>query len=202
MTGLRRHVVIFTKAPRRGAAKTRLARDIGAAEAHRFYGACLRRVVRRLSGSVRWRCRLAVTPDQFARRGRFWPRRVPRVGQGAGDLGARMARPLRRLPPGPVVIVGSDAPEIRPHHIEQAFRMLGSHDAVFGPAADGGYWLIGLRRRPALIVPFGNVAWSSRQALSDTLANFPRSARVAFLDMLEDIDDGAAWRRWRAVHAR
>ena len=56
-------------------------------------------------------------------------------------------RILDALPPGPVVIIGSDVPGIRPHHIATAFRALGGSDAVLGPAIDGGYWLIGLKRR-------------------------------------------------------
>ncbi len=193
-----RHLVIFVKAPRRGAVKTRLARDIGGAAAWRFYRDNMRRILRRLSGAGRWRCRIAVTPDRFARRGRFWPREIPRSPQGPGDLGARMARVFRLLPPGPAVIVGADIPDIAPHHIDAAFSALGAHDAVFGPARDGGYWLVGLRRRPASATPFRDVAWSSADALADTLASLPRRARVCFLETLDDIDDGAAWRRWRA----
>ena len=86
---------------------------------------------------------------------------------------------------------------------------MGSHDSVFGPAPDGGYWLVGFRRRPALMDPFDGVRFSSAHALADTLANLPRSARVAFLERLTDIDtpeDYAAWRGarnpWRSLSAR
>src|SRR4051812_39605323 len=99
----------------------------------------------------RWTAWVAVTPD-----GGRLPRLPagPRLRpQGAGDLGERMRRPMRRppvgLPPGPVVVIGSDIPGIRRHHIAEAFRVLGSHSFVFGPARDGGYWLVGARRRPA-----------------------------------------------------
>ncbi|HQU11298.1 MAG TPA: DUF2064 domain-containing protein, partial [Acidiphilium sp.] len=58
--------------------------------------------------------------------------------------------------------------------------------AVFGPAVDGGYWLIGLSgRRPA--DPFGGVRWSSEDTLADTLRNF-RHHRVAMLRTLADAD--------------
>lgn len=191
------HLVIFVKAPRFGAVKTRLARAVGRAEARRFYGAVTRRVIRRLGRDRRWRCWLAVSPDRFATRGRFWPASLPRLRQGRGDLGARMARPFRTLPPGPVVIVGSDIPDLERRHVARAFRALGNCEAVFGPAADGGYWLIGLRRRPALVIPFRGVEWSSERALEQTRANLPRRWRVATLETLEDIDDGAAHARWR-----
>jgi hypothetical protein len=107
-----------------------------------------------------------------------------------------MGRVIRSLPPGPVVIIGTDVPSIGPLHVACAFRLLGNHDAVFGPSADGGYWLVGLRRRPRIPEIFQDVRWSSRFALADTLANLG-SLRVAQLEVLEDIDDGADFERWR-----
>lgn len=194
----RRVLAIFVKAPRRGAVKTRLARDIGAAAAWRFYRECARGAVRRLARGGRWRCILAVTPDRFRRKGRFWPAGVERAPQGGGGLGERMARAARAAAPGPVVIVGSDIPALAPRHAEAAFRALETCDAVFGPASDGGYWLVGLRGRAARRPPFRGVAWSSPRALADTAANLPPGARIRFLETLDDIDDGAAWRRMRA----
>jgi glycosyltransferase A (GT-A) superfamily protein (DUF2064 family) len=109
--------------------------------------------------------------------------------QGRGDLGERMQRIMRETPAGPVVIVGTDVPGIRPAHIAEAFRLLGQHDAVFGPASDGGYWLVGLRRRPRLIRPFGGVRWSTLHALADTLANLSGRS-IGQLPTLSDVDDG------------
>ena len=193
-----RNLVIFLKAPIRGAVKTRLARTIGRGAAWRFYRDTSLRTVRDLAGDPRWTCWLAVTPDRHATRGRFWPAKVRRLGQGNGDLGARMARPLRRFAAGPVVIVGSDIPDLRSRHIAAAYRALGRHHAVFGPASDGGYWLVGLARRAATRDPFRGVAWSTDRALAETRANLPRRYRVALLETLDDIDDGAGWRAWRA----
>ena len=194
------HLVIFARTPRRGAVKRRLAADIGAGPALAFYRRTLHDVTRRLGGDPRWRTWLAVTPDGDASHPGLWPS-VPGVGlipQGQGDLGARMARPMAELPPGPVMIIGTDIPDIAPHHISEGFAALGIHDFVFGPAADGGYWLVGAQRRP--VVPAGmfrDVRWSTEHALADTLAGLPRRARVAMLDELDDVDDGAAWARWR-----
>jgi glycosyltransferase A (GT-A) superfamily protein (DUF2064 family) len=96
-----------------------------------------------------------------------------------------------------VVIVGSDIPALRPRHVAQAFAQLGTHDAVFGPATDGGYWLVGLRRRPHVPALFEGVRWSTEHALADTLAKLRPGETAAFLDRLEDVDDAAAYRRWR-----
>ncbi len=197
---LPQHLVLFARRPQLGAVKRRLAADIGAVAAHRFYRNTLRDVAWRLGRDRRWGTWLAVTPDSAADTPGLWqvPPGTAIIGQGSGDLGARMARPLRELPPGPVVIVGSDIPDIEVADIAAAFDSLGDHDLVFGPAADGGYWLVGARRRP--VVPrnlFARVRWSSEHALADTLANVPATSRVAMLDERSDVDDGAAWRRWR-----
>jgi glycosyltransferase A (GT-A) superfamily protein (DUF2064 family) len=108
-----------------------------------------------------------------------------------------MGRVLARLPPGPVVIVGSDIPDIEAADIAVAFARLGTHDWVVGPADDGGYWLIGARRRPSLRLPFAGVRWGGPQALSDTLAKL-RGRRVARLRNLSDVDRAADWHAWRA----
>ncbi len=192
------HVVIFLRAPRLGRVKTRLAADIGDLAALAFYRRISGSLVRRLARDRRWHCHLAITPDRDARR---WPRgRVAAAvrGQGGGDLGQRMARIFRTLPPGPALIVGSDVPALAPGHVAAAFRALGNHAAVFGPASDGGYWLVGLRRRPRLPAAlFAGVRWSSAHALADTLAGLPRGLSVAFLETLEDVDDAASYDRWR-----
>ena len=193
-----RHLVVFLRAPRLGAVKTRLAADVGAVAAWRFYRGCTARILGRVARDARWHSRLAVTPDWFAGAG-FWPDGPPRMAQGRGDLGARMARAFGRLPPGPAVVVGTDMPELDAGQIARAFRALGRHDAVFGPATDGGYWLIGLaRRRPLPRGLFRGVRWSTEHALADTHASLPSHFRIALLEERADIDDGAGYRRWRA----
>jgi rSAM/selenodomain-associated transferase 1 len=186
-------LVLFARAPRLGAVKRRLAREVGDAAALRFHRAMLRRLARRLGRDRRWRTVLAVTPD----RARF-PSLLPKAPQGRGDLGGRMARALARH--RRAVLVGSDIPGIRAADIAAAFRALdGGAGAVFGPAEDGGYWLVGLgpRRPPD---PFRGVRWSGPHALADTLANC-RGRRVALLGRLRDVDDAAGLAAWRADRA-
>jgi rSAM/selenodomain-associated transferase 1 len=192
---IRRHLLLFARAPRLGAGKRRLARDIGAVEALRFERLMLARSARRLGRDGRWRLRLAVTPDRVCNRKRLWPRGIPVTAQGVGDLGQRMRRALIDCPPGPAVLIGTDIPALGLEHIAEAFRLLGKHDLVFGPAADGGFWLVGARRSPRLPPLFGKVRWSSPHTLEDALANLPRNVSVGFAARLEDVDDGAAYRR-------
>ncbi len=192
MTDPARHLVIFARTPRVGQGKRRLARDVGELTAFRFQYGMRAKLLRDLGRDSRWRTWLAFSPDHL----RPGSRGVEILAQGGGDLGRRMASVMRRLPPGLVVIIGSDIPGIRPADIAAAFRALGSHDVVFGPARDGGYWLIGLRRRLRSVDPFRDVRWSSEHALADTRANL-RGKRVALLRTLVDVDDGDNWRRYQ-----
>jgi uncharacterized protein len=192
----------MAKAPIAGSVKRRLARDIGEAAALRFYRATLFRTLRSLGADPRWRTYLAVTPDT-ARTAAYWPppANIARIAQGAGDLGARMQTLFDSMPPGPVVIVGSDIPAIRPAHIARAFALLGRADAVFGPAKDGGYWLVGLKRSPARLAPFAHVPWSTDAALAATAANL-RGKKVAYAHALSDVDNADSYRRERAAAMR
>jgi rSAM/selenodomain-associated transferase 1 len=193
---VRNQLVLFVKAPRIGAVKTRLAKGIGKVNAWRFYRSQSSRLLLTVGRDPRWRTALAVTPDDYVNTMGFWPGDVTRLSQGQGDLGQRMARVFEALPPGPAVIVGSDIPGVQRHHIAAAFRSLRRHDAVFGPAADGGYWLVGLSRRRPVWHLFNNVRWSSRYALADTVANLD-GRRVAMLEQLSDVDTPADYEAWR-----
>lgn len=188
-----RHLVLFARAPQYGAGKRRLARDIGDGAALRFERAMLALMLRRLGRDRRWRLRLAVTPDRACRR--LWPPGVPVAGQGKGELGARMRRALAACPPGPAILIGCDIPGLRACHVAAAFRLLGRHDLVFGPAADGGFWLIGTRRSPRPLPPFGAVRWSGPHALADVLSNLPSGVSRALAARLQDVDDVASLRR-------
>jgi rSAM/selenodomain-associated transferase 1 len=194
---MRARVILFARVPQLGGGKQRLARDIGAVQAVRFERVMIARLLRRLGRDRRWQLRLAVTPDHAARRMRRRRHGLVTLGQGPGDLGVRMHRALKEAPPGPVVLVGADIPALEARHIAAAFRLLGHHDLVFGPAADGGFWLIGARRRPRLPPLFARVRWSSPEALADTLSGLPRGVSVGFVDTLEDVDDGPAYCRLR-----
>ncbi len=194
---MQNHLVVFARAPRLGRVKSRLARDIGPLEALLFYRRNLEDLLRRLAGDPRWRCWIAVPPDADVHAWRLGPPAATAIPQGPGDLGARMGRVMRGLPPGPVVIVGADIPDIGADHIAAAFRALGSNKAVFGPAFDGGYWLVGGQRRPRRLEMFENVRWSTSHALADTLANLA-DGDAAFLATLEDIDDSQALARFKS----
>lgn len=110
--------------------------------------------------------------------------------QGTGDLGVRMARALRSCA-GPVCLIGADIPAVDRAAVARCFALLGHHDAVFGPAQDGGFWLIGVHR-PARLPKgfFCNVRWSSEHALADAYDTLP-GWRIAHGDLLSDVDCAA-----------
>lgn len=177
----------MVKAPEAGRVKTRLAKGIGTAAALRFYRATTGALSRRITQDGRWTATLAVAPERSLGHP-VWPTQVARRGQGRGDLGQRMQKVVDELPPGPVVIVGSDIPGITPALVAKAFHELGSADVVVGPAADGGYWLIGFKRLTRKPRIFDNVRWSQAETLQDTLRN-AAGLRVATIDVLDDVDE-------------
>lgn len=183
---MQRTLIIFLKAPGAGRVKTRLGRGIGMSAAAWWYRHQVARLIRRLAGDRRWQTVLAVAPHT-ALRHPAWPAALPRMAQGSGDLGARMARALAAAPPGPKVLVGGDIPGLGPAHIARAFRLLGGAEAVFGPSGDGGFWMIGLRNA----APSGfleGVRWSGPHALADSIATLP-GRRIALADQLDDVDE-------------
>jgi len=196
-------LIIMAKSAKAGHVKRRLARKIGTTKATQFARTCLAHTLLKLARDKRWRTILAVAPDSETHAG-SWLRSaagIERLPQGPGDLGQRMQRVFRRLPPGPAIIVGSDIPGLTPREIAKAFHHLRSADAVLGPASDGGYWLVGLRRSPNILTPFSGVRWSSPHALADTLANL-EGRKVATVATLSDVDTAAAHVKLRAAWQR
>lgn len=183
-------LILFIKEPRPGRVKTRLGRDIGMVAAAWWFRHQTTRLIRKLR-DPRWQIVLAVSPDVQGMASRCWPADLARFTQGQGDLGQRMVRALRRVPIGRACLIGADIPELDRPHVARAFAALGSHDVVFGPATDGGFWLVGTRHSPA--VPgrlFDGVRWSGPHALTDSITS-AKGLRVALVDQLQDVDSAA-----------
>lgn len=191
----RARLIVFAKAPVIGGAKTRLARGVGKVGAWRIYRAMTARVVRRLGDDPRWRTVLAVAPDRAVAR-RFpgiWPQGVVLMAQGSGDLGARQGRAFAGR--GAVCVIGTDAPDVTRADIAAAFAKLKRHDAVIGPAEDGGYWLLGMNG-PAPRGLFDGVRWSHGETRADLEARLTAHGfRIVHLRTLCDVDDADDLRR-------
>lgn len=184
---MRPKLVIMVKEPRPGRVKTRLGKDIGLTASAWWFRHQTRALLRRIE-DPRWDTLLAVSPDVEGLNSRVWPAHLPRVAQGRGHLGDRMGRLLRGLPKGPVCIIGADIPDVTRPRIAEAFKALGNHEAVFGPAPDGGYWLIGMKRaKPAPASILQNVRWSSEHALADSAVSLG-DVSIAKIAELRDVD--------------
>lgn len=184
---MNRHLVIMVKVPRPGRVKTRLGRDTGMVASAWWFRRQSAALIRRLC-DPRWQTYLAVTPDQEGLQSRVWSKDLPRVPQGAGNLGDRMGRIMRSMQAGPVCIIGADVPGITAARIWEGFAALGHHDAVFGPAFDGGYWMVGLKRSRAVpCTIFDGVRWSTQHALADTKRSLG-DMRIAEVARLRDVD--------------
>ncbi len=189
-------LVMMVKRPACGAVKSRLAAGIGAVAATSAYRTMMYNSIRRLAFDRRWRFVLAVAPDNAVFEP-FWPQSISLVAQGNGDLGDRMQRIMAGMPPGPVVIIGSDIAAMRPAHIARAFKKLGDVEVVFSPAGDGGYSLVGLKRSLRTPVIFNDVRWSSPHTLDDTLLNLG-GLKAGYIEALHDIDILADWKHWKS----
>lgn len=190
---------VFAKAPVLGKAKTRLAKHTGYVHAKRHYRAMVARVLRRVQ-DPRWETVLAVTPPSAQGRYTDWDG-FPQVPQVSGSLSPRLAACFAYK--GPVIVIGTDSPQVRTQDIAQAFRAMRSHKVVFGPAKDGGFWLIGAQG-PISSRLFDNVAWSTERTLADVTRNISdhSGGSVYKLRVLEDIDDIGALRAYRRARPR
>jgi len=108
--------------------------------------------------------------------------------QSSGPLGERMKQAFAGVfasASGPVVLIGSDCPELTCDILHQAFLKLATCDLVLGPAADGGYYLIGLRAPQPML--FDDIAWGTSSVLQHTLAK-AQTLAVSQLTKLHDLD--------------
>lgn len=198
----RPQILIFAKPPRIGLSKTRLAKSLGSSVTARRIATAIQ--ARTLRAALRgpWDTVLYTAPDKELDNslGGIWPVHLERRSQGTGNLGDRMSKGLREAPAGPVLFIGSDAPDISTALLRQAIRELSRHDAVFGPAPDGGFWLFGLNKTARTKSPFNNVRWSGPHAMEDVWANLPDTATVGILPQLIDIDDAKDLKIWHGRH--
>lgn len=197
-------LVVLARWPAPGRCKRRLATSLGAVAAARIQARLTGHtlaVARPLASQLGIELVLAV--DGLA------PRAARRLGdqlgvgrtvlQGGGGLGVRMQRQFRRAASERarrVVLIGSDLPQLERADLASAFAALDHREAVLGPACDGGYWLIGLRRPdPALME---GIAWGSAGVLEQTLAALARRGlEPALLAWRPDLDREADLAPWR-----
>lgn len=184
-------LVLFTRYPVAGQAKTRLVPAIGpsaAAEVHRKLTE--RTIGLLLSGPHR--VEVHYSGGALAQFENWLGQEINYVEQPEGDLTAKL---LAAMDPAPVIFFGSDTPDLDSRHIDAAIEALHDHDVTIGPAEDGGYYLIGLRR--PLPYLFRNISWSTETVLDETLDRIDQNnLSVKLLETLSDCDRPDDLLRW------
>jgi len=133
---------------------------------------------------------ILASPSAHVFRQTFRTGRVKVRDQPLGDLGRRMGISASAAP-GCSVIIGSDIPSLSLPILVASCNAVRRFDAVFGPATDGGYYLVGIRSPSHAFRLYDRVRWSGPHALADTLKNVPRHWKVALLPTLSDVDCAA-----------
>lgn len=180
---------IFAKQPVPGQVKTRLCPPFDPQEAADLYLQILTETIERMQERRIYDLAICFAGDR-----KWFEARFPGITlweQQGEDLGARMSAALTSFFEqgySQAILIGSDTPDLPAERIDQTISFLGSADIVLGPAADGGYYLIGESVHfPEL---FENIPWSSDSVLAETLKRAKEhNISTQQLDIWEDLDD-------------
>jgi rSAM/selenodomain-associated transferase 1 len=178
-------VIVFVKNLKLGNVKTRLAKTIGNQGAFVVYSELVKvteKATQNLSVDKCIYFSEAIIDSQ-------WKNEQKAIQHGK-DLGERMKNAFKKgIEDGyeRIVLIGSDLPDITANHINKGLQALEQSEVVFGPAVDGGYYLLGLSKMHDFV--FNNKPWSEDDLLEKTLSELEKN-NVTFttLDTLNDID--------------
>lgn len=189
-----RGLIVFARVPELGKVKTRLAATIGDEAALGAYVKMLE-VARETCMAVDAERHVFYSP-LVPEQDETWPdTHFHKHPQAEGDLGHKMqaafdalfARGLEK-----VLIIGTDCPGLKPSHLQAAYRALALHDFVIGPALDGGYYLLGMRKTEPRL--FAGKQWSTETVLKDTLEDIRQLGKTVHqLSPLRDVDTEEDW---------
>lgn len=189
-------LLIFVRNPIEGMVKTRIAQSTNNAEALHIY--------QQLIHITQRNCDAVQNCDKFVFYSNFIPeqpdqwandRYQKKIQSQSPDLGQRMKQAfddIFQMKYQQAIIIGSDCPDLTAEHIKNAWQQLTNTDAVVGPASDGGYYLLGIKKQ--LNCLWTNKQWSSSSVLSDTLNDlYANNWTYQLLPTLNDID---TWQDW------
>lgn len=201
-------LIVFVKNPVRGKVKTRVAATVGDEKAVEVYVELLsytKRVIYEwfLVDEAAQKKKVVIYYGDFINPEDGWSEVgfLKKMQPNVSDLGARMKAAFEEElneNAEHVVIVGSDCLALRAHHLSQAFSELQQHDIVIGPADDGGYYLLGMRKMHHFL--FDNKSWSQPSLLAETLAD--AQAHSTSLWIGETLSDVDTWEDYLRESAR
>lgn len=190
-------VALFLKAPVSGKVKTRLAAALGDKDARMAYVELVEFLVRRIGNRP---LHIHHTPADAGPMREWLGERYVYHAQRGDDLGERLEYAMELEFAGGadrLIFLGGDCPYVDEARLEEAFDSLGDHDVVLGPATDGGYYLIGLKR--LLPEVFRNVAWGTGAVFRQTLDICRKNGFLfALLPEEADVDDLKTWEAAKA----
>lgn len=186
-------LIIFLKYPEAGKVKTRLAKDIGAEKAARIYSNMAKQIVDKVSNSGNYNTVIYYDPPEKKNEIAKWLEgKGFHFSQQTGDtLGRRISSAFSEVfdqGAERAVIIGTDCIDITPDIINQTLDLLNLNDLILGPADDGGYYLLGLKKYIPGI--FEKIDWSTERVLNQTIENIKQlGLEYDLLTSLRDIDD-------------
>lgn len=191
----KKSVIIFAKNPVPGNVKTRIGKFLGYDYSCQIYEAMLLDLIEKMRIQNSWSCHFYIYPPEetksFSDAYNLSSDCV--FPQQGSDLGMRMYNSFLEqinLGADEIICIGSDIPAISLDHIYSAFNILSNSESVIGPAADGGYYLIGIRKEIVSSAYFSGIKWSSCSVFSDTV---DRIESMGFthksINTLRDLDD-------------
>ncbi len=190
-------LIVFCKNPLLGRAKTRIAKDAGALEAHNIYLRLLDICIANLKAIP---FPIYVFYDLYIHGSDKWNALQPikRI-QSSGDLGVRMETAFSEVfkRHKHVAIIGTDCPTLSGDIIKEAFNALLSKDLVLGPSVDGGYYLLAMNKLYTSL--FEDIPWSTDTVLDNTIKAAEKlNLNVGLLKQLNDIDQWSDWKSYIA----
>ncbi len=192
-------VIIFSKYPQKGKVKTRMASTLGHTFAKDFYKVCAEHTFNETLKVKNSRSFLFYSDEKDRDKIKKWTNSKfllhPQQGK---DLGEKMLNAFKSVFKNNVkktVIIGTDLPDISSDIIEKSFDLLDECDVVLGPATDGGYYLLGMKKIYEKL--FVDLPWSTDRLLGKTLEiiNY-LNLRVSILPELSDIDTEIDLNNW------
>lgn len=179
-------LLIFTRNPELGKAKTRLAKTVGNETALEIYKLLLQKTCK---VAIKVNADKAVYYSVKIRENDIWDKKhFQKYQQKGNDLGIRMQHAFEEgfnLGYQKIIIIGSDLYDLTPEIIDDAFHQLDKNDVVIGPAKDGGYYLLGMKKLHLQV--FKNKSWGTSSVRKDTLQDLTEK-KVFLLEELNDVD--------------
>ena len=189
-------ILFFVKYPEPGAVKTRLAASIGPEEAAQLYRNFILDLLTKLE-FTELPFKICFYPEQKREILMGWLGHEYEYNPQTGaDLGERMVAALQDAFSGGqrrVILMGSDSPDLPQSFLEESLSVLNTHDAVIGPAMDGGYYLIGFRNETFLPEAFEGIDWDTESVFRKTLSLLKDHKRRVYIlpvwnDMVLDLE--------------